>query len=50
MALVTQETMLFNDTIAKNIQYGNLKASDIDIKEAANLAGVINLLNHFQKN
>ena len=40
IALVTQETMLFNDTIAKNIQYGNLKASDIDIKEAANLAGV----------
>lgn len=40
MALVTQETMLFNDTITKNIQYGNLKADKVDIKNAANLAGV----------
>ena len=40
MALVTQETMLFNDTIAKNIQYGNLKASSEDIDNAVNLAGI----------
>mgnify|MGYP006218418637 CR=1 FL=1 len=40
MALVTQETMLFNDTITKNIQYGNLKASNNDIEKAANLAGI----------
>ena len=40
MALVTQETMLFNDTIAKNIQYGNLKANNFDLEKASNLAGV----------
>ena len=40
MALVTQETMLFNDTITKNIQYGNLKANNVEIENAANLAGV----------
>lgn len=40
MALVTQETMLFNDTITRNIQYGNLKANKIDLEYAANLAGI----------
>ena len=40
IALVTQETMLFNDTITNNIQYGNLKANIIDIENASNLAGV----------
>ena len=40
MALVTQETMLFNDTIANNIQYGNLKANNFDLEKASNLAGV----------
>ena len=40
IALVTQETMLFNDTISQNINYGNLNAKDIDIEKAASLAGV----------
>ena len=40
MALVTQETMLFNDTIYKNVSYGNLKASKNDIDKACILAGV----------
>ena len=40
MALVTQETMLFNDTIINNIKYGNLKANKTDIENAVNLAGV----------
>jgi len=40
MALVTQETMLFNDTITKNISYGNLEASFKEIENAAELAGV----------
>ena len=40
IALVTQETMLFNDSIIKNIQYGNLEAQKIDIENAAKLAGV----------
>ena len=40
IALVTQETMLFNDTITKNIGYGNLGASLKEINSAAELAGV----------
>lgn len=40
IALVTQETMLFNDTITKNIQYGKLNTNKADIDKAVNLAGV----------
>ena len=40
IALVTQETMLFNDSISSNIQYGNLSASLKDIDKAASLAGI----------
>ncbi len=38
IALVTQETVLFNETIRYNISYGNPDASDADIKEAARVA------------
>ena len=38
IALVTQETVLFNDTIRYNISYGNPDASDAEIKEAARIA------------
>jgi len=40
IALVTQETMLFNDTIENNILYGNLNASSEEIDIAAKLSGV----------
>ena len=40
LGLVTQETMLFNDTIHKNISYGNFEAKDSDIENASKLAGV----------
>ena len=40
IGLVTQETMLFNDSIEANIKYGNLKASTIQIEKAAEEAGV----------
>ena len=50
MALVTQETLLFNDTITKNIQYGNLTASKDDIANAANLAGVDKFAKSLPKN
>ena len=40
MALVTQETMLFNDSISQNINYGNLNANFKDIERATELAGV----------
>ena len=38
MALVTQETVLFNDTIRQNIAYGNPKASHEEVAEAARVA------------
>ncbi len=38
IALVTQETVLFNDTIRYNISYGNPNASDEMITEAARIA------------
>jgi len=38
IALVTQETVLFNDTIRYNISYGNPNASEEDINRAAQIA------------
>jgi subfamily B ATP-binding cassette protein MsbA len=38
IALVTQETVLFNDTVRYNISYGRPDASDADIREAARVA------------
>lgn len=38
MALVTQETVLFNDTIRENIAYGKPDASEDEIAEAARIA------------
>ncbi len=38
IALVTQETVLFNDSVRYNISYGNPNASDAEISEAAKIA------------
>lgn len=38
IALVTQETVLFNDTVKYNISYGKPDASDEEIEEAARIA------------
>lgn len=38
IALVDQETVLFNDTIANNIRYGRTDASDADVEVAARAA------------
>lgn len=38
LALVTQETVLFNESIRYNISYGNPDAADADIVEAARIA------------
>ena len=35
VALVDQETILFNDTIANNIRYGKPEASDAEVQQAA---------------
>ncbi|CCQ92207.1 Lipid A export ATP-binding/permease protein MsbA [Nitrospina gracilis 3/211] len=47
IGLVSQEPFLFNGTVADNIRYGNLEASDEDIRraaKAANAAGFIEKL------
>jgi len=38
IGLVTQQTILFNDTIRNNIAYGNLKCSDQEVVDAAEAA------------
>jgi len=38
LALVTQETVLFNDTVRHNIAYGKPEATDAEIREAATIA------------
>jgi len=38
IGLVTQQTILFNDTVRNNIAYGNLKRSDREIADAAKAA------------
>jgi ATP-binding cassette, subfamily B, bacterial MsbA len=38
IALVTQETVLFNDTVRHNIAYGKPQATDQEIQEAAQIA------------
>jgi len=38
IALVTQETVLFNDTVRHNIAYGKPAATDAEIEEAARIA------------
>jgi ATP-binding cassette, subfamily B, bacterial MsbA len=38
IALVTQETVLFNDTVRFNISYGKPAATDAEIKEASRIA------------
>jgi len=38
IAIVTQETFLFNDTVRNNIAYGDMSASDDRIQEAARAA------------
>lgn len=38
IALVTQETVLFNDTVRHNIAYGKPEATDQEVEEAARIA------------
>ena len=38
VALVDQETILFNDTIANNIRYGRSEATDAEVEQAASAA------------
>jgi ATP-binding cassette, subfamily B, heavy metal transporter len=40
IGMVPQDTVLFNDTIAYNIKYGRVDASDADVQKAAELAQI----------
>ena len=40
IGIVTQETYLFHDTIAANLRYGRMDASDADLIEAAKAANI----------
>jgi len=46
MGIVTQEPILFNDTIANNIALGNPLASKEDIEQAAKIANAHNFIVH----
>ena len=40
ISLITQETLLFNESILDNIRYGNMSCDDKEIEEIATLSGV----------
>jgi subfamily B ATP-binding cassette protein MsbA len=44
MAVVTQETLLFDKTIRENIRYGQLTASNQEVEDAAFQAGVLQFI------
>jgi ATP-binding cassette, subfamily B, bacterial MsbA len=47
IAMVTQETFLFNDTVYNNIAYGNLQASEGQIMDAARAALADDFIKNF---
>lgn len=49
IALVPQEVLLFNDTIENNIKYGNMKATEKEIIEAAKAANAHEFIEKFSK-
>ena len=46
LGIVLQETHLFTATVKENIRYGNLNASDQEVKEAAKLANADTFIEH----
>ncbi len=44
IGIVPQDTVLFNETILYNIQYGNLDASEEDVKQAAKMAHIYDFI------
>jgi subfamily B ATP-binding cassette protein MsbA len=45
IALVTQETSLFHDTIRANVSYGKPGAADAEIRDALRAAGALDFVN-----
>ena len=50
IALITQETLLFNESILDNIRYGDMSCSDERIQEIANFSGVSKFANKLSSN
>ncbi len=48
MSIVLQEPYLFSGTIADNIRYGRLDASDEDVRRAAEAVGAHRFIEHFE--
>jgi len=48
IGIVPQDPYLFSGTIADNIRYGNLTASDEDVMDAAKTAGAHNFINRME--
>lgn len=48
MALVLQDSFLFSGTIAENIRYGRLDATQEDIERVAKMVGVDRFVEHFE--
>jgi len=46
IGVVTQQTILFNDTVRNNIAYGNLGASEEQIMDAARAAHALDFIQH----
>jgi subfamily B ATP-binding cassette protein MsbA len=49
IAMVTQQTILFNDTVKNNIAYGDLNATDEQIRKAAEAAYAIDFIEKLPK-
>ena len=50
ISLITQETLLFNESIFDNIRYGDMSCSDEKIQEIADLSGVNKFTNKLPSN
>ncbi len=49
IGVVTQQTILFNDTVRNNIAYGSLDASEEQIRDAARAAHALDFIQHLPK-
>jgi subfamily B ATP-binding cassette protein MsbA len=49
IGVVTQQTILFNDTVRNNIAYGSPDASEVQIRDAASAAYALNFIQHLPK-
>ena len=47
IGVVPQDTVLFNDTIRYNIQYGRMEASEQEVEEAARMADIHDTITAF---